>query len=108
MKTTGSRPARGMAIAALIAFLGVLVVYLDRPGYSTGRLLLFTALGGTATLGTAGVVAGRAIIAAAGAVSLALLGFRQAVIWMFVLSMAGVLAAASMLVVLDERTVSTA
>lgn len=105
MPITGSRPARGLAAAALLAFLGVLVFYLDQPGYTHTRLALFLALGGAATLGTAGAVLQRASIAAVGALVLALLGFWQATLWIFVLPMAGVLAAASLLIALDERTV---
>lgn len=107
MKLTGSEPARGMTIAALIAFLGVLVLYLDRPGYSEARLALFVALGGAAVLGTAGAVVQRAVVAGIGAALLALLGFWQATLWVFVLPMAGVLATASVLIALDERTVET-
>ncbi|QKY20922.1 hypothetical protein B4589_011260 [Halolamina sp. CBA1230] len=102
---TGSRPARGLAMAALLLFLGVLVVYLDRPGYTPLRLALFAVLGGVAVLGTAGAVTGRAWLAAVGAGLLALLGLPQAVLWVFVLPMAGVLAAASLLIALDDRTV---
>lgn len=102
---TGSRPARGLTVAASLAFLGVLVVYFDRPGATSARLLLFLALGGAAALGTAGAVVQRAAIAAVGALLLGLLGFWQATLWIFVLPMAGVLAATSLLIALDERTV---
>ena len=102
---TGSGPARGLAVAALLTFLAVLVFYLDQPGYSRARLALFLALGAAATLGTAGAVLQRAAIAAVGALLLGLLGFWQAVLWVFVLPMAGVLGAASVLIALDERTV---
>lgn len=105
MPITGSRPARGLAAAALLAFLGVLVFYLGQPGATPARLALFLALGGAATLGTTGAVLGRASIAAVGALLLALLGFWQATLWIFVLPMAGVLGAASLLIALDERTV---
>ena len=47
---TGSRPARGLTVAALLAFLGVLVVYFDRPGATGARLALFLALGSVASV----------------------------------------------------------
>lgn len=107
MKLTGSEPARGMTVAALATFLAVLVLFLDRPGYTTTRLAFFAAFGGTAVLGTVGAVLQRAAVAAAGAALLALLGFWQATLWIFVLPMAGVLGAASLLIALNERTDST-
>ncbi|MBP1986294.1 hypothetical protein [Halolamina salifodinae] len=105
MQTTGSQPARGMTLAALLVFLAVLAFYLTQPGYTQRRLVLFVALGTVATLGTIGAYTGRALVAAAGAVLLALLGFPQATLWIFVLPMAGVLAATALLIALDERTV---
>lgn len=102
-----SEPARGLAMAALLVFLCVLIVHLDRPGYSWRRLVLFAALGGAAVLGTAGAVTQRASVAGAGAVVLALLGLPQATLWIFVLPMAGVLAATSLLLALEDRTVET-
>lgn len=94
-----------MTLAALLVFLAVLAFYLDQPGYTERRLLFFLALGLVATIGTAGAYTGRALVAAAGAVVLALLGFPQAVLWVFVLPMAGVLGATALLIALDERTV---
>ena len=102
---TGGKPARGMAVVALLLFLGLLAVYLDRPGYTHSRLALFAALGATAALGTAGAVRGRKFVAALGAVLLVLLGLPQAVVWVFVFPMAGVLGIASLLIALDERAV---
>ncbi|WP_053947040.1 hypothetical protein [Halolamina sediminis] len=102
---TAGRPARGLAMAALLTFLAVLVFYLDQPGYTHARLALFLALGSAATLGTAGAVLQRAAMTAAGAGMLALLGFWQATLWIFVLPMTGVLAATSLLIALEERTV---
>ncbi|WP_435118036.1 hypothetical protein [Halolamina sp. C58] len=98
-----THPAQGLALAALLLFLGVLVVYLDRPGYTPLRLLLFGTLAGAAVLGTAGAVTGRAWLAAVGAGLLALLGLPQAVLWIFVLPTAGVLAGVSLLIALRER-----
>jgi hypothetical protein len=94
-----------MTLAALLVFLAVLAFYLDQPGYTQRRLLLFVALGAVATVGAVGGYTGRAVVAAAAAVVLALLGFRQATLWIFVLPMAGVLAATAVLIALDERTV---
>mgnify|MGYP006286466007 CR=1 FL=1 len=105
MSITGSGPVRGTALAALLVFLAILAVYLDRPGYTSTRLVLFAGLGAAAVLGTAGAVAQRKAVAALGAVLLALLGVWQATLWIFVLPMAGVLGAASLLIALDERTV---
>lgn len=105
MSITGSGPVRGTALAALLVFLAVLVFFLDRPGYTTARLVLFVGLAAAATLGTAGAVAQRKVVAAQGAVLLALLGLWQATLWIFVFPMAGVLGAASLLIALDERTV---
>ncbi|GAB7014191.1 hypothetical protein [Halolamina salina] len=102
---TGPQPAQGLAMAALLVFLCVLVFYLGQPGYTHARLALFLALGAAAVLGTFGVVTQRARVAAAGAAMLALLGFWQATLWIFVLPMAGVLAVAGLLIALDERTV---
>lgn len=94
-----------MTLAALLVFLAVLAFYLTQPGYTQQRLLFFLALGAVATVGAAGAYTGRAVVAAAGAVLLALLGLPQAVLWIFVLPMAGVLAATALLIALDERTV---
>lgn len=105
MSITGSGPVRGTALAALLVFLAILVVYIDRPGYTPARLVLFAGLGAAAVLGTAGVVTQRSAVAALGGVLLALLGVWQATLWIFVLPMAGVLGAASLLIALDERTV---
>jgi hypothetical protein len=98
-----TQPGQGLALAALLLFLGVLVVYLDRPGSTPLRLALFGALAGAAVLGTVGAVTGRAWLAAAGAGLLALLGLPQAALWIFVLPTAGVLAAVSLLIALRDH-----
>lgn len=94
-----------MTLAALLVFLAALAFYLTQPGYTRLRLLFFVALGAVATIGTIGAYTGRALVAAAGAGLLALLGFPQATLWIFVLPMAGVLGATALLIALEERTI---
>lgn len=102
-RPSAGQPAQGLALTALLLFLGVLVISLDSPGSAPLRLALFAALAGAAVLGTAGAVTGRAWLAAVGAGLLALLGLPQATLWIFVLPTAGVLAAVSLLIALRER-----
>ncbi|WP_336034902.1 hypothetical protein [Halobacterium yunchengense] len=80
--------ARGLTVVAVAALLGVLGRYLGRPGYTPARLTLFAALGASAVAGAGGVVAGRSFVAAGAACALLLLGFWQAVLWVYVLPVA--------------------
>lgn len=93
---------RGLTVAATVAFLGVLGYYLVQPGYSWVRLAFFTVLGGLAVLGTAGVVYQRERVAAGAACGLLLLGLWQAVLWVYIFSVVGVLVVASLVSARDN------
>lgn len=72
------------ATLAVCFLIGALGWYLQTPGYTTLRLVLFTVIGGAAVLGLYGVVVERATIAGAGIALLFALGFWQAVLWIVV------------------------
>lgn len=76
--------ARGAALGAVLAFLGVLLWLLPQPGYQLSRLLLFGALAAAALIGGFGVLDRRPIVTVVGIGGLVLLGFWQAVLGVFV------------------------
>lgn len=82
---------RGLTVVVVVAFLGALAYYLVRPGYTWTRLAFFAVLGGLVVAGAVGVLTRRKPVTAVGAVGLLLLGFWQAVLWMYVLPVVAVL-----------------
>jgi len=82
---------RGLTVVVVLAFLGVLGYYLAAPGYTWTRLAFFAVLGGLAVAGAVGVLSRRGPVTAVGAGGLLLLGFWQAVLWMYVLPVVAVL-----------------
>ncbi|MCG1002169.1 MULTISPECIES: hypothetical protein [Halobacterium] len=92
---------RGLTVVVVAAFLGVLGWYLGQSGYTSARLALFAALGASAIAGAAGVVSGRAFVAAGGACALLLLGFWQAALWLYVFPVAGLLVVAAVVLAAD-------
>ena len=88
--------ARGVSVAVVTAFLGVLGWYLFQPGYRWTRLVLFVVLGALAVIGTAGVWYQRERVTAAATAGLLLLTFSLAgTFWMFTFSVIGVLVVAT-------------
>lgn len=94
----------GITVAVTIAFLCVLGYFLFQPGYRWTRLAFFAVLGGLAVLSTAGVVYGRTRVAAGSAFVLFLLGFWQAVLWLFIWPVAIVLFIGSFVSPTRERS----
>ncbi len=68
------------------------------------RVAFFAGLGGLPVLGVAGVVYQREWMVAASACGLLLVGFWQAVLWMYILPVVGVLVIASAVVASQEPT----
>jgi hypothetical protein len=94
---------RGLAVLGVAAFLGVLVWYLGRPGYTHVRLAFFSLLGALAVVGAVGVVRRSERLIAASVVCLLAFGFWQAVLWVYVFPVVGLLVAAGV----SERVAST-
>ncbi|WP_440988373.1 hypothetical protein [Haloarchaeobius baliensis] len=84
----------GLTVVVVLAFLGVLGYYLGQPGYTWTRAALFAGLAGLAVTGAAGVIYQRGLLATVGAGGLLLLGFWQAVLWIFILPVVVVLSVA--------------
>lgn len=82
---------RWLNVVVVGSFLAVLGLSLGQPGYTVTRLAFFAVLGGIAVVGAAGILAQRPVVAAGSACSLLLLGFWQAVLWIYVFSVCGVL-----------------
>lgn len=82
---------RWLTVAVVGSFLAVLGWYLGQPGYTVTRLAFFAVLGGLAVAGAAGVLFERSVVAAGSACGLLLLGFWQAVLWIYVFPVCGVL-----------------
>ncbi|SEP26223.1 hypothetical protein SAMN05216388_10578 [Halorientalis persicus] len=95
---------RALAVLVLVAFLGVLGWSLGQPGYNSTRLLLYAVLGGFAIIGAAGIVYERPFVGAGGACGLLLLGFWQAVLWLFIFPVAALLVVAAVLLANHENT----
>ena len=76
---------RGLTVVVVVAFLGVLGYYLGQPGYTWTRLAGFAVLGGLAVVGAAGIIYQRGLLAGVGTAGLVLLGFWQAVLWIYIL-----------------------
>lgn len=91
----------------VVAFLAVLGWYLAQPGFTWTRLVFFAVLGGTAVAGAAGIVYQREVVAAGSAFGLFLLGFWQAVLWIYVLPVSVMLLVAAVLVADRNRSPAT-
>jgi hypothetical protein len=89
--------ARALAVTAVLALVAVLLWFLPKSGYSHLRLALFAGLAGSAATAGAGVLRESSRLVAVGVVGLVLLGVWQAVLWVFVLPVAGALVVASLL-----------
>ncbi|WP_256295974.1 hypothetical protein [Haloarchaeobius salinus] len=94
MTATRRSLVQGLTAVVVVAFLVVLGYYLVQPGYTWTRAALFAVLGGLAVTGAGGVIYQRGRLASVGAGGLLLLGFWQAVLWIYILSVVVVLAVA--------------
>jgi|GEM_PF-2372777 len=83
--------ASGLAVFAALALTVVLLGYLPRDGFRSTRLLLFALVAGLAWASALGVVRDRPVVGGAGAAGVALLGFWQAALWIWLLPAAGLL-----------------
>ena len=104
MPSTKAAVVRWLTVLGVVAFLGVLGWYLGQPGYTQTRLVFFAVLGGLAVAGAAGVVYQRMLVTLGGAAGLLLLGFWQAVLWIFIFPVVGMLVVAALVVAPQERT----
>lgn len=93
---------RWITTAVSVLFIGVLVYYLVQPGYSWTRLAFFAGLGGLAVLGTMGIMYQRELVAVGGACGLLLVGFWQAVLWLYIVPVVGVLVVAAIVSARDS------
>lgn len=84
MAVTRVTVVRGLVVVVTVAFLGVLGWYLGQPGYTQARLVLFAALGGLAGAGVLGVFFRRELVIVGATGGLVLLGFWQAVLWVYI------------------------
>ncbi|WP_458210032.1 hypothetical protein [Haladaptatus sp. NG-SE-30] len=91
MTGTRTNAIRWPTVVATVVLLGVLTWYLGQPGYRHTRLLLFAAIGGFAVVGAVGVVFDFERLIVVGAVGLLVLGFWQAVLWLYVYPVVGLL-----------------
>jgi len=96
--------ASGLAVfAALVLTIGLLS-YLPQDGFRLSRVVLFVAVAGLAWVSALGVVRDRPTLGTAGAVGVVLLGFWQAVLWIWLLPTAGLLLVATVLSSPEEDT----
>ncbi|MFD1644095.1 hypothetical protein [Haloarchaeobius litoreus] len=95
---------QGLTVVTILGFLGVLACSLGQPGYTVTRLAFFAILGGLAVLGAAGVVSRRILPTAVGACGLLLLGLWQAVLWMVIFPVVGILLVATVVIAAQEPT----
>lgn len=93
-----------MTVLVVVAFLGVLGWHLGQPGYTQTRLVFFAILGGLAVTGAVGIFYQRETVAAGSACGLLLLGFWQAVLWIFIFPVIGMLVVATVVIATQERT----
>jgi len=89
--------ASGLATFTALSLTVVLLGYLLRDGFLPTRVLLFVAVAGLAWTSTLGVVRNRPLVGAASAAGVFLLGFWQAVLWVWLLPAAGLLVLAVLL-----------
>ena len=104
MRLDSATAVRSLTVVTVVAFLGVLGWYLTAPGYTLTRLVGFAVLGCLAVVGAAGVLRHRPRWSIAAAIGLIALGFWQAVLWLFIYPMVGVLLLST---ALDSGTEST-
>lgn len=83
--------ARGAAIIAALYLTGGLLWLLPSSGYTPVRLLLFLLILVCGWIGTLGVLRRRISLIVIGAIGLLLLGFWQAVLWVFMIPTAVIL-----------------
>lgn len=79
-----SRAIQWITVVSVIVFLAVMVWYLGQPGYSHIRLAFFAALGILAVAGAIGVVRHSTKLVILRSSGLFLLGFWQAVLWVYI------------------------
>lgn len=89
---------RWLTVAVVGSFLVVLGWYLGQPDYTPTRMVFFTVLGGLAAAGAVGVLSQHPLVAVGSACGLLLLGFWQAVLWIYVFPVCGVLLVAAVVV----------
>ena len=89
---------RGLTLTVVAAFLCVLGYFLVQPGFTWMRFAFFAVLAGLAVGGAVGLYRERELLTVGAAVGLLLLGFWQAVLWLFILPVAVVLAVGVVLV----------
>ncbi len=87
--------ARIVAVVTVLAFIGVLLYYLPKPGYSQSRLIFFGILAGIALLGAAGVIVRNIAAIVVGSLGLFALGYWQVVFGIYILPTAGILLVAA-------------
>lgn len=90
--------ARGAAILAVLYLTGGLLWLLPSPGYTTVRFLFFLLVLACGWVGTLGVLRRQTTPLAIGVGGLVVLGFCQAVLWVFMLPTALVLLIAALVV----------
>ena len=95
---------RGVAVLAALYLTGGLVWLLPTPGFRMSRLILFIVVIGFAWIGAFGVISDRSLVAFVGATGLFVLGFWQAVLWIFMLPTAAILFGASLLLQQTSET----
>lgn len=95
MTATRRSIVHGLTVVVVVAFLGVLGYYLFQPGYTWTRLAGFAVLGGLAVVGAVGVIYQRGLLAGVGTGGLVLVGFWQAVLWIYILPVVVVFSVAS-------------
>lgn len=88
---------RGTTVVGVAVFLGVLARYLGQPGYTNVRLVFFTLLALLATTGAVGVFRRSPRLGLGSAGGLALLGLWQAVLWLPLALVVGLLVGATLL-----------
>ncbi|THE63759.1 hypothetical protein D8Y22_15550 [Salinadaptatus halalkaliphilus] len=76
--------SRAFAAGTVLGVFAVFRYYLAQPGYDRGRLVLFALIAGATLLAGLGVGTRRPAVTIAGVVGLALLGFWQFVVGIFV------------------------
>ena len=95
---------RGLSAVSVLAFLGALGYYLVQPGYTWTRLGFVVSLGGLAVLGMAGVIFHRELVTVVGACGLLLVGFWQAILWIYIFPVVTVLLVATIAIANQEPT----
>ncbi|MFD1588447.1 hypothetical protein ACFR9U_15800 [Halorientalis brevis] len=95
---------RGLSTVSVLAFLGTLGYFLMQLGYSRTRVIFFAGLGGLAVLGEAGVIFQRELVAVVGVCGLLVIGFWQAVLWVYIFPVVTVLLVATIVIAKENPT----